>query len=334
VNKITTEVNINASPQTVWSIMDDLERYPEWNQVVPELAGLTMVGEILDAKIAPPNSPTYPFHPELLRVIGARELRWKTVTDGFSAEHYFILTPTTSGGTHILHNEEFSGTHADSLFPNIEASMRPLYRQMNETLKARAEAFEAELLTLHPAVDHAVATGTAPPNLTLRCHCASEPVEVRIDVKFVHNHLCGCTQCWKPAGARFAQTAAVPLGALCVSENGNKLAVADLSKSIRRNACQVCGVHMFGRVDDTSHHFYGLDFIHPELAVERGAPAPEFAGFTSSIIEAAQSPSSMYAVRKRLAHLGIPSYDAFSPELMDIIAWHKVKMTGRPQNDK
>jgi hypothetical protein len=38
----------------------------------------------------------------------------------------------------------------------------------------------------------------------------------------------------------------------------------------------------------------------------------------------------MKAIRRRLAELGIPSFDAFSPELMDIIAWHGVKINKHP----
>ena len=84
---------------------------------------------------------------------------------------------------------------------------------------------------------------------------------------------------------------------------------------------------MVGRVPDKDHHFYGLDFIHPELAIEANATSkPEFAGFVSSVIESGTSPSKMEAIRDRLKAVGVPTYDAFSPELMDVIAWHKVKV--------
>lgn len=38
----------------------------------------------------------------------------------------------------------------------------------------------------------------------------------------------------------------------------------------------------------------------------------------------------MEAVRTALAEAEIPAYDAFSPEIMDVIAWHKVKMAAQP----
>ncbi|WP_299690749.1 S-(hydroxymethyl)glutathione synthase [Hydrocarboniphaga sp.] len=328
MERVETEIEINASPQTVWSVMDDLERYPEWNPLVPEFSGRTTVGRVLSGTIVLHNVPAFPLTPTLLRVVGARELRWITVAEeqGISGEHYFILTPTAAGGTHFVHNEEFEGPAVTVMWPGIEAVTRPVYINMNQALKARAEAMEAIRPMLHPAVDGGVTTGSGSAGATLRCHCAEHPVEVRIDVKLVHNHLCGCSKCWKPGGALFAQTAVVPAGTLHVIANEDKLSLVDASQSIKRHACRDCGVHMFGRVDDVDHHFYGLEFVHPELAIEADMPAPEFAGFTSSLVEAGKSPSHMTAIRKRLAALGIPSYDAFSPELMDIIAWHKVKI--------
>ena len=83
---------------------------------------------------------------------------------------------------------------------------------------------------------------------------------------------------------------------------------------------------MVARVEHPDHHFYGLDFIHPELAGGAACPAPEFAGFVSSLVETGRAPSTMSRVRQRLQALGVAAYDAFSPELMDLIAWHKRKL--------
>jgi S-(hydroxymethyl)glutathione synthase len=328
MKSLETEIEIDASPQTVWSVLDDLERYPEWNALVPELSGLTVVGQVVTGAFVLPNMPAIPLAPTLIRIVGARELRWVTTMPGFTAEHYFILTPTADGGTHLTHNEDFEGSAVATMWPGVGGN-GPAYMRMNEALKARAEALEAARPTLHPAVDDGVRPGAASAGATLRCHCAVDPVEIRLDAEVMHNHLCGCSKCWKPAGALFAQMAVVPTGARHVTANADKLNVVDASQSIRRHACRACRVHMFGCVEDADHHFYGLDFVHPELATEAVAPAPEFAGFVSSIIETGESPSNLAAVRKRLAALGVPAYDAFSSELMDIIAWHKIKMSRR-----
>lgn len=163
---------------------------------------------------------------------------------------------------------------------------------------------------------------------TLSCKCSSNPVAVKIDAQTAHNHACGCTQCWKPAGAMFSQVAVVSRDKVSVTANAGKLAIVDANVGIQRHACKECGTHMFGRIEDDSHPFYGLDFIHTELSDEEGWSPPEFAAFVSSVIESGASPDNMDAVRSRLRELGLEPYDSLSPPLMDAIATHTAKASG------
>lgn len=185
------------------------------------------------------------------------------------------------------------------------------------------------MTSIHPAVDGGVKQGT--PGFaggTLKCQCGSDAVEVRVSSDCAHNHICGCTKCWKPSGATFSQVAVVPRDSLSVTANGHKLSIVDASAAIQRHACQACGTHMYGRIENTGHPFYGLDFIHTELSPEQGWSAPQFAAFVSSVIEAGTSPDQMPAIRARLAELGLPPYDCLSPALMDAIATHIAKSKG------
>ena len=184
-------------------------------------------------------------------------------------------------------------------------------------------------ISIHPAVDSGLRPAAA--NFaggTLHCRCATNKVEVRVDSQVAHNHVCGCTKCWKPAGALFSQVAVVPRDKLSVTANEQKLKVVDPSAVIKRYACRDCGAHMYGRIDDTNHPFYGLDFVHVELSDEPGWAPPEFAAFVSSIIEAGADAKRMPQVRARLRELGLEPYDCLSPPLMDAIATHTAKKTG------
>ena len=112
-----------------------------------------------------------------------------------------------------------------------------------------------------------------------------------------------------------------------VLENGDKLQIVDTSATIQRYACKGCGTHMYGRIENKGHPFYGLDFIHPELFQEAGSAAPGFAAFVSSVIESGVTPSEMPAIRSRLKELGLEPYDCLSPALMDAIATHVAQST-------
>jgi S-(hydroxymethyl)glutathione synthase len=187
-------------------------------------------------------------------------------------------------------------------------------------------------ISIHPAVDNGVRPGS--PNFaggTLACKCASNPVEVTVTSQCAYNHVCGCTKCWKPEGALFSQVAVVPRDKLRVSKNADKLKVADANAAIQRYACKDCGVHMYGRIENTKHPFYGFDFIHTELSKDQGWAPPEFAAFVSSIIESGTPPDQMGAVRSRLKELHLEPYDCLSPALMDAIATHvAVSHVGKP----
>ena len=89
---------------------------------------------------------------------------------------------------------------------------------------------------------------------------------------------------------------------------------------------------MYGRIENSKHPFYGLDFIHTELSKEQGWSAPEFAAFVSSIIESGAPPDQMGAVRARLKELRLEPYDCLSPALMDAIATHVAKASGVLKN--
>src|SRR5262249_51429022 len=178
-------------------------------------------------------------------------------------------------------------------------------------------------VSIHPAVDGGVKAGkTDFGGGTLTCKCGSNAVTVTLKGNTAFNHVCGCTKCWKPQGALFSQVAVIGRDNLSVTANGNKLKIVDEKAPIQRYACTGCGVHMYGRIENKAHPFYGFDFFHTELSKDQGWEEPRFAAFVSSIIEAGTKPDQMGAVRGRLKELGLEPYDCLSPAPMDLIATH------------
>jgi S-(hydroxymethyl)glutathione synthase len=159
---------------------------------------------------------------------------------------------------------------------------------------------------IHPSVDNGVKKGDASfAGGTLRCKCSNKPVEVTLKSNTAHNHDCGCTKCWKPSGALFSMVAVVPRDKLSVTANADKLKIVDPSAVIQRFACKECGTHMYGRIENKGHPFYGLDFVHTELSGQQGWSAPEFAALVSSIIESGARLEQMGAVRSQARSLDL-----------------------------
>jgi S-(hydroxymethyl)glutathione synthase len=184
-------------------------------------------------------------------------------------------------------------------------------------------------VTIHPAVDNGIKPAAA--NFaggTLQCLCPSNKVVVEVGAQTAHNHACGCTKCWKPAGAVFSVIAVVSRDKVKVTANADKLQIVDAGAVIQRHACKGCGVHLYGRIEKQDHAFHGLDFVHTELSPQSGWAAPGFAAFVSSVIESGTPPSRMDGIRARLRQLGLEPYDCLSPPLMDALATHAAKQKG------
>jgi S-(hydroxymethyl)glutathione synthase len=343
---IKTEIEINAPAHIVWNILDDTNYYHEWNSTVLSMVGKTTLGQKLALKFSPADK-VLNIHVRISRLVALREFRWggklpeRIFQPNFFekrvfplllvGDHALIVEPKGEDRCRFIHTEDFGGLISTLLWKKIGPENSKAYNKMNAELKARAEAFylKKHKFMLHPAVDQ----GLLPPaesatenfsGGTLSCHCTNHPVDVAVSSQAAYNHLCGCSLCWKPEGALFSQVAMVPKAKVQVTANAEKLNIVDRNAAIQRYACRDCGVHMFGRVEDVLHHFYGMDFIHTELSDDEGWVAPKFSAFVSSLVESGTKPQIMTTIRTRLKELGLPPSDALSPELMDSIAVNAV----------
>ena len=184
-------------------------------------------------------------------------------------------------------------------------------------------------IAIHPSVDRGVKAGNSGfAGGTLTCKCASSPVTVSLGGNVAYDHVCGCSKCWKPQGALFSQVGVAGRDKVSVTGNANKLKIVDEKAAIQRYACSGCGVHMYGRIENKGHPFYGFDFFHTELSQDSGWEAPTFDACVSSIIESGFPPAQMGEVRARLKELKLEPYDCLSPALMDLIATHAAKAKG------
>jgi len=121
-------------------------------------------------------------------------------------------------------------------------------------------------ISIHPSVDSGIKPGAKDfAGGTLVCKCSQNPVKVTVNSQSAYNHACGCTKCWKPAGALFALVAAVPRDQLSATENAGKLVIVDPNAAIQRHACKGCGVHMYGRAASIARLHYAHGFFYSAL---------------------------------------------------------------------
>lgn len=135
--QISTSINIQATPQQVWNILTDFEKYPEWNPFVKKLTGEVAVGNQIEIAL-----PGMNFKPTVLAFESAKEFRWigKLFFKGvFDGEHFFKIAENGDGTTHLEHGENFSGFLVPIFKGKMLAETKKGFEEMNQALKKRAE---------------------------------------------------------------------------------------------------------------------------------------------------------------------------------------------------
>lgn len=142
MRELTTSIDIDAPPETVWTVLTDFTQYPAWNPFV-RVVGRPNEGARLVVDLTPPGERGFRFRPTVTRVDRPRELRWLghlLVPGLYDGEHRFVLDATADGGTRLTHAESFGGVLAGVVNRFVGAATEQGFHEMNAALKARAES--------------------------------------------------------------------------------------------------------------------------------------------------------------------------------------------------
>lgn len=136
---VSATIQIDAPPMTVWGLLTDLGRYPQWNPLFREATGETAVGKRITLRSVHPVSGRLMRVPARILVAepGA-ELRWASGLPGIiSGQHSFRLR-AGDGGTELVQSESFRGL----LVPfsgKVLARAETSFSELNEAIRKQAE---------------------------------------------------------------------------------------------------------------------------------------------------------------------------------------------------
>ncbi|MGH2905703.1 MAG: SRPBCC family protein [Solirubrobacterales bacterium] len=131
------EVELNVPPSVVWQQITDFKSFPEWNPMIPAMAGELAEGAKLKGKaqVGPLKAP---FQAKLTTLRPNEELRWAGGVPGVMvADHRFIIDDLGNGRSVLRHHEEFTGVAATNLTVKIA---NDTHARFNAALKKRIES--------------------------------------------------------------------------------------------------------------------------------------------------------------------------------------------------
>ncbi len=128
---------IQASPDEVWAVVEDVARYPDWDSGVERVEGRVAPGEKL--KVHSQANPGRAFPVQVTDLAPGREMTWSGgMPLGLFKGVRTYRVAAENGGTRFTMREEYSGP----LLPLIWRSMpdlQPSFDKFAAGLKVRAE---------------------------------------------------------------------------------------------------------------------------------------------------------------------------------------------------
>ena len=143
MRSLRTEIEINASPERVWNILMDFEKYGEWNPFIQSIEGDAQKGGKLKAVLHQPDSKPMTIKPNCLVAEQGKEFRWlghMGIPGIFDGEHIFQIEDLGENKVKFIQSENFKGILVGALWKMLDTKTRKGFEMMNEGLKRRAES--------------------------------------------------------------------------------------------------------------------------------------------------------------------------------------------------
>jgi hypothetical protein len=142
-HELHTEIDIDATPEAVWQVLTDLDRYADWNPYIVSSQGRAEVGERLTNRMQPPGGKGMTFKPTVTAAERAASFEWlgRLGLPGiFDGRHRFDLAANEDGGTVVTHSEQFDGILVRLMRKSLDTATMTGFEAMNAALKTRVEA--------------------------------------------------------------------------------------------------------------------------------------------------------------------------------------------------
>ena len=141
MTRITTSIDIAATPAEVWKVLMDWARYPEWNPTLRAIAGQARKGGKITVSIASPVG-TLAIPAVVTRLATNSCITWHSqmrLSGLFDRDHIVELSPDPTG-CRVTQTQTFAGILAPGASMVATRTVKDGLEKMNVALKERVEA--------------------------------------------------------------------------------------------------------------------------------------------------------------------------------------------------
>ncbi len=140
MNSCKNTVIIEAPLKSVWEILSDFDRYPEWNPLIGKIRGNVAEGALVLAYVCPLK--VY-FPVRIISFKPMQEIIWQgrmPTASLMQGEHYYYLKDLGNNHTELIHGETFTGSLSDFMPPFLLSQLQDAYEFHNQKIKIIAES--------------------------------------------------------------------------------------------------------------------------------------------------------------------------------------------------
>ena len=142
MKELTTEIQINSSPEILWKVVTDFKNYYQWNPILQKIKGEPLIGNQLEIHLSTIGGKNRVYHPKVIKITPNHELRWKGTfffSQIFSGERIFLIEKLSENKVNFVNKEIFSGIGVRFTSPKMEDEIVAIFKKMNEALKKTIE---------------------------------------------------------------------------------------------------------------------------------------------------------------------------------------------------
>jgi hypothetical protein len=142
LKELTTEIQINSSPEILWNVLTDFKNYYHWNPILQKIKGEPLIGNELEINLRTVGGKNRIYHPKIIKIITNQELRWKgklLFSQIFSGERVFLIEKISDNKVNFVNKEIFCGIGVMFTPRKMEDDIVASFNKMNEALKKTIE---------------------------------------------------------------------------------------------------------------------------------------------------------------------------------------------------